>query len=202
MDNKTLRALVVKFRDTGMTYQEISDKLYADYNIKRSRQTLQGMYTRAMRDLTSTDKKERVLARTDIVNVYSLGYNMTEVTEIVNETFGYNLTYNEVVTTIKESQDYIEEVRTALAHKVEEQLDKCKYIYDLEEYISYNKIKPREKQLKLYVAEAYKIRLSKEFMSTLKSMKSFTDDKIVEKKVIEDLSLDTLNSTAKELARI
>lgn len=202
MDNKTLRALVVKFRDTGMTYQEISDKLYADYNIKRSRQTLQGMYTRAMRDLTSTDKKERVLARTDIVNVYSLGYNMTEVTEIVNETFGYNLTYNEVVTTIKESQDYIEEVRAALAHKVEEQLDKCKYIYDLEEYISYNKIKPREKQLKLYVAEAYKIRLSKEFMSTLKSMKSFTDDKIVEKKVIEDLSLDTLNSTAKELARI
>lgn len=200
MDSKTFRALVVRYKDEGMTYQEISDKLEKEYNIKRSRQALQGTYTRAIRSLEMGETKERLIAQADIVNIFSLGYNMTEVTDIVNS-LGYKLSYNEVVTTIKESKEYIEQVKQSLANRVEEHLDNCRFICDLNKYIEYKGITPTDKQLKMLVAEAYKVRISKQFLSTINSINSFTDDKIVEKKIISDLSLDVLKRTAKELVK-
>ena len=48
MDSKTLKAFVIEHKDKGLSYQDISDKLREDFNIIRSRQALQGIYTRAM----------------------------------------------------------------------------------------------------------------------------------------------------------
>lgn len=186
MDNKTLKAFIVKSKDEGLTYQEIADKLEEEYKIVRSRQALQGMYQRAVRDKDTTLQKERFVASADIVNVYCLGYNKTEVTDIVNK-LGFNLSYNDVVSTIREQEDYIKNVEESIIAKVEREMSTCHFINELSPRITYKGILPTDKQLKRYVAEAYKDILSREFAERLMNIYEFTDDKSVPKKVEEEL---------------
>lgn len=196
MDNKTLKALVVEYKDGGYTYQEISDKLQAEYGLNRSRQALQGMYQRAIKDNSTDKQKERLIALADIVNIYCLGYNMSEVKDMVND-LGYSLTYNDVVITIKEQKEYIEEVQKSLIEIVEHRIKESKYITDLNGAISYKGIMPTTKQLKFYVTEAYKVIISKDFSDTLLRVHEFTDDKKVAKKIVEDLNLQMCQTKAR-----
>ena len=196
MDNTTLKALVVKYKETGMTYQEIADTLKQEYGIERSRQALQGMYQRALKGNESSKKKEEVTIIADTINLYCLGYNMTEVQSMLAE-LEYNVSYTFVCQTVKNNKDYIKDVTDSLIKKVESYLDKAKHMIDMYKVIEYNGVVPTNKKMKWLVAEAYKLKIQNNFIKYTEDMYNFTSDKSIERKVINDLNLGTLKDACK-----
>lgn len=185
MDNKTLKAFIIEQKEQyNLSYREIADKLEKEYGIVRSRQSLQGMYKRGVESKNTVEQKERFIASADIVNVYCLGYSMVEVKDIVNG-FGFELTYNDVVVTIKEQSKYIQDVEKTKVSKIRETLGDCNYITDLKHILAYKEVLPTDKILKRYVAEAYRDIILDNIYDKFNEVYDFTDDRKTVKKVEE-----------------
>lgn len=186
MDNRTLKALVIELKEKELTYREISYRLERDYKIKRSRQALQGMYTRAVRDNLTDKQKERIIATSDVVNIYCLGYNRKEVARIIGD-MGYNLTYNDVVVMIRDETNYIKDVSDYNRMKITEYLGGVNDIEELRRLLSYKGVKPTDKQVKKYVTGAYNLIIKDRINEVLADAYKFTDDKNVIKKVADNI---------------
>ena len=189
MDNKTLRALVVEYKDDDMTYQEISDKLAEEHGVIRSRQALQGMYQRAIKRKDTEDMRDRIVAKADIVNIYCLGYSRTEIQEIVNN-MGYDLNYNDIITTINEQEEYIEQVEATIVNRLEGMLIFSDNINDLKESLIYKEMEITDKKLNEYMVDAYTNIARDKIHEVLASAYRFTDDTIMARKIARRFNID------------
>ena len=98
VDTRTIKNLVVNMRDSGMTYQAISEQLDKGYGIKRTRQALNRMYKRAKETELATNNGK--LLACDIINIYCLvGSAQATVDEMQH--LGINVTYSNVLSIIK-----------------------------------------------------------------------------------------------------
>ena len=188
MDNKTLKAFVIKLKNDGLTFQKISDILSEEHNVTRSRQAIQGMYQRAINYNESDEAKDRIVATADTVNIYCLGYTMDKVKELANQ-LGHKLSYNDVVVIIRNQKEYIEDVRKSITKRVMCALRGSVDIETIKDSLKYRNIISTDKQLKTYIAEAYKDWIGLETSKLLAKAYQFTDDKAIVKKIIKDLNL-------------
>lgn len=196
MDVKTLRALVIEHKDLGMSYQEISDMLERDYNVVRSRQALQGMYTRAVdrRNRELEDRKNKICIIADIVNIHCLGYNKTEITRII-KSLGHNLSYRRVVSIVNSQDKYIKEVETAIGNRVADKLGSIEYISELKDIIKYKEVPITDKKIKEYIAMGYNIIINNKINEVLSEVYKMTDDRGIVRQVANniDFKLDFEN---------
>lgn len=109
-------------RNKGMTYQAISDSLKNDYGIEKSRQAVQGLYVRTIEDRENFDSETELAIKCDIINIYCLGYNMTQVTNLVSN-FWSGITYQKVISIIKSNGDYIDSVENAMLARLSDKID-------------------------------------------------------------------------------
>ena len=110
LDKETLRRIVVNLRDSGMTFQAISDTLRDDYGIIRTKQAIKGIYDRAI-DKNTGEKipANDMRAISLILNLFCRGYCATEVTTLINN-MGYNIPYNKVLNIIDSNSKYINSI--------------------------------------------------------------------------------------------
>ena len=188
MDNDTLKALVIEYKESGMTYQEIADKLASDYNVERTRQALQGMYTRAVRKVNTEDEKARMAEMADIINIFCLGYNRKETTEIVSG-LGHDVNYNKVVNTIRENEDYVKSVEDAISERLSTMVQGALSIDELRDVIIYKGILPKKKKLDEYIAEAYKIIIRQDINKRLARIYQFTEDTTIAREVADEFNV-------------
>lgn len=109
MDIGTIKSMVISMRQNGnngrgMSFQAISDKLREEYSIVKSRQAVQGLYVRATEDELRAGENFKLSV--EICNVYCLGYNLTETTEIINS-IGYSVSYQKICNAVKFNSDYL-----------------------------------------------------------------------------------------------
>lgn len=188
MDNKTLRALIIDYKDSGMAYQEIANKLAEEHNIVRSRQAIQGMYTRAMKRRDSEVDKERLIRVADAVNIFCLGYNRTEVRELMNS-LGYNVNYNDVVLDIRENTGYIQEIEQSIIDKVREILVDKPSLEEISRIIEYKGIKPTDKKLKQYIKRAYTMIAEDKVYEVLVEAYKFTEEAAVTREIASEFNV-------------
>ena len=105
MDLNTIKNIICVLRDKGMTYQAISDKLRDEYGIVKSRQAIQGLYVRAREDRALKLSESEISIKCDVISIYNLGYNMTQVTKIMQKQYP-DITYQKVLNIIKENKEY------------------------------------------------------------------------------------------------
>lgn len=94
LNREELRALVVKYKNKGYSYVEISELLKNRYGIKRDRQAIYGIYTRAMKREMREELDYEV--RNFIIGIQSIGYNALQITELAHEYGHKDLTYYKV----------------------------------------------------------------------------------------------------------
>lgn len=188
MDMKTLKALVVECRNSGMTYREISEKLAEEYGIIRSRQSLQGLYKRAIKNIDE-EEKDKNIPIADIVNLHCLGYNRKEITDIINK-MGYKLNYHDVVLTIKEQDEYIKEVEESIVDRVVNLLNDGYDRFSISYSIQYKNKNIEDKKLDDYLTRAYYKIILQNIKNDLKNVYEITDNKGIVKSLISMLNLD------------
>jgi hypothetical protein len=192
MDNETLKSLILQYRDSGMTYQEISDKLVSEYGIMKSRQAIQGLYKRTVQNLKSDSDKIKRLREADVVNLYCLGYNMSEVQRLM-EDLGYDISYSEVnriIKRYKKEDDYIKEVEDSIVSRIRDIADKVSSIDDIINNVNYKGVSIKKEKVLEYLVEAYKNKIIDRIREDLIKIYEFTDSKGAVKKIIDDLKLD------------
>lgn len=192
MDNETLKSLILQYRDSGMTYQEISDKLVSEYGIMKSRQAIQGLYKRTVQSLKSDSDKIKRLREADVVNLYCLGYNMSEVQRLM-EDLGYDISYSEVnriIKRYKKEDDYIKEVEDSIVSRIRDIADKVSSIDDIINNVNYKGVPIKKEKVLEYLVEAYKNKIIDKIREDLIKIYEFTDSKEAVKKIIDDLKLD------------
>lgn len=158
VDTRTLKNLVVNMRDSGMTYQAISEQLDKRYDIKRTRQALNRMYKRA-KEAELTNNNGKLLA-CDIINIYCLvGSAQATVDEMQH--LGINVAYSSVLSIIKSEDKYIKSIEKSILDKIIAAID-SEYSRDkIKELLSYKGVLISNKRLDSYIVEAYTIKISK-----------------------------------------
>lgn len=158
VDTRTIKNLVVNMRDSGMTYQAISEQLDKGYGIKRTRQALNRMYKRAKETELATNNGK--LLACDIANIYCLvGSAQATVDEMQH--LGINVAYSNVLSIIKSEDKYIKSIEKSILDKVIAAIS-SEYSRDkIRELLSYKGVLISNKRLDSYIVEAYTIKISK-----------------------------------------
>lgn len=158
VDTRAIKNLVVNMRDSGMTYQAISEQLDKGYGIKRTRQALNRMYKRAKETELATNKGK--LLACDIANIYCLvGSAQATVDEMQH--LGINVAYSNVLSIIKSEDKYIKSIEKSILDKVIAAIS-SEYSRDkIRELLSYKGVLISNKRLDSYIVEAYTIKISK-----------------------------------------
>lgn len=82
LDKESLRRVIIQLRADGYSFQEISDILLEKYGISKSRQSIHGIFNRAMRQSEDLDD---LMIKADMLHLYQLGYNKESVIDIIKE---------------------------------------------------------------------------------------------------------------------
>lgn len=197
MDRDTLRALVIKYRDEhGYTFQKISDTLREEYGVVRDRQALHGMYTRAKSRPSNSKYKYGLTLTADVLNVYMLGYNMTQVTKLLS-TEENKLTYEKVREIIDTESDFKDDILGSKACKAVELIRTGATMAEIEEEEAYNGIQPTEKGMKEIIAEAYRMIINNTIMNELVEAYRLLDDKDIVEKIYSKLDKEVTFSDIK-----
>ena len=106
MSKNELKALIIRLRDNGCSYGEISNVLKSEYGIEMSRQSVCGMYTRSV-----SKGKEKEVNRLDVIMYSVLGYSPLDIREILKDNNEYSLSAMDIKDIIAESRELIKENR-------------------------------------------------------------------------------------------
>ena len=117
MDKRTLKSLIVKLREDGKSFQEISDILLAEYDTKMTRQAVYGMYQRASSDEAVKKNMELVLVSNDIITYNILGYTDRQIVDILKES-NSNITLKDVEYTIDINEEYSAKVEAEMVKHI------------------------------------------------------------------------------------
>ena len=158
VDTRAIKNLVVNMRDSGMTYQAISEQLDKGYGIKRTRQALNRMYKRAKETELATNNGK--LLACDIINIYCLvGSAQATVDEMQH--LGINVAYSNVLSIIKSEDKYIKSIEKSILDKIIAAIDSGYSRDKIKELLSYKGVLISNKRLDSYIVEAYTIKITK-----------------------------------------
>ncbi len=185
MDNKTLRAFVIEHKESGMSYQDIADKLKEEFNINRSRQSLQGIYTRTV----NGNNNKNIVIDSHILNLYALGYNYTEIQKLLRQ-LNYSVAYKYIANTIKNSMDELNTIIKAYTNRLLDNRKILLSVDDIDGIIDYKGIKANDKGLNNIIKNAYIESIKLASIEILKEMYQITDNRKLLRDTLKEIDLD------------
>ena len=138
-DMNTLKTIICNLREQNMSFQDISDKLRDDYDIIRSRQAVQSLYSRStkIKNKAPSDYELKIVAET--MSIYALGYNMTKVFEYM-QSLGYDISYQKIINIIKDSDKHLRSIENAMIQNISYMIDQNTAPINMRQALSYRGI--------------------------------------------------------------
>lgn len=175
-----LRALIVKYKNEGHSFVEISDILWNKHGIKRDRQAIYGMYKRAV-ERESKEGYDAVM-RIFVLGLRNIGYNLAQITELAEKRGMKDLTYYKVRQISKNLPEDKDSTKRSNILKVARIIKEGGQQDDLCKALAVHDINPTEASLDWYIMEATKVIIANEAEKHLiRAYKLMTDkDKTAE----------------------
>lgn len=191
----TLKSIITNLRNRGLTFQEISDELKSKYGIEKSRQAIQGLYSRTVETRENLLSEYEVTLKIDIVNLYCIGYNMTQITNILNN-MGVPVTYSRVSDIIKNNNSYIQSVNSGLLVRIGEIYDSCT-VDQMKKTIEYKGFSITDSRFNQLIGEVITKRLKETIISHLNNSKLKGIDTKVIKDICDNIGILTMSDIRK-----
>ena len=135
MNKDTIKEIVIELRDNqGKSFQDISDYIEQQYGIKKTRQSIHGLYNRAKNKVENNVDNDLML---DIVNLYVLGYNISTIQKLLYSVDN-TITNYKITSVINDKSVMIDNIREAFINKVEEQIYNGNTYSNIRENLRYN----------------------------------------------------------------
>lgn len=182
----TLKSLIIELKDSGLSYQEISNILENQYGVVKSRQAISGLYKRATETL-KTDKESQIRV-CDIVNLYCICDSATQVYNELQR-LGINITYRQILNVINKETKYIESVKRTIIANLESQLDSLSDIKDAIKSVEYRGVQISKKKFDEYFEQACIVHIRMRISSQLAKVYKLTSSKEMVKNIGESFNV-------------
>ena len=186
MDKLTLKSTIIELRDSGMSYQEISDFLRQNYNIHMTRQAVCGMYKRVTSEENKTKEITKMLSVTDILNVYCLGLNLNEIKDVI----GIDITLADIRRIIESNNTNISEIRNSQINKIINSINNNSDINDIRKFLTYKGIEIKESAFIKLVEMASERLIRNEISRDIVKIYNMSNDKKLVKSLIDRFNLN------------
>ena len=198
MDKRTLKAFIIELKDEhSKTFQQISEILLNEYDIKMSRQAVCGMYKRAYNQLENN--KNIIILTSDIINLKCIGYDCKQIKDILSKD-KENLTLTDIKNVLLENSEYLSVVRNEKINHISRLIDNGSDLDDIKGYLTFKGNKPSDNELFTLIYCASNKLIELKATEILAKTFSITENREMLKKSIEKFSLDiTMRDIGKEL---
>lgn len=195
MDKRALKSTIIELKESGLSFQNISDILAKDYDIHMSRQAVCGMYNRATSDEVINKNKELILTTEDIVNYNSIGLSNYEIKEVLDK-LGYSITLSDIEYILSINTEYKKSVEMELVQKIVRGLKIGNEIAEIKEKITYKGLSITDNKLKALLKISAEQMIYEQSKKVLASIYNATDDKALVKDIIAE---HNMNITMKDI---
>lgn len=195
MDKRALKSTIIELKESGLSFQNISDILAKDYGIHMSRQAVCGMYNRATSDEVINKNKELILTTEDIVNYNSIGLSNYEIKEVLDK-LGYSITLSDIEYILSINTEYKKSVEMELVQKIVRGLKIGNEIAEIKEKITYKGLSITDNKLKALLKISAEQMIYEQSKKVLASIYNATDDKALVKDIIAE---HNMNITMKDI---
>lgn len=195
MDKRALKSTIIELKESGLSFQNISDVLAKEYDIHMSRQAVCGMYNRATSDEVINKNKELILTTEDIVNYNSIGLSNCEIKEVLNK-LGYSITLSDIEYILSINTEYRKSVEMELVQKIIRGLKLGNEIAEIRAKITYKGLSVTDNKLKSLLKISAEQMIYEQSKKVLASIYNATDDKALVKDIIAE---HNMNITMKDI---
>lgn len=189
MDKRALKSTIIELKESGLSFQNISDILAKDYDIHMSRQAVCGMYNRATSDEVINKNKELILTTEDIVNYNSIGLSNCEIKEVLNK-LGYSITLSDIEYILSINTEYRKSVEMELVQKIIRGLKLGNEIAEIKEKVTYKGLSITDNKLKTLLKISAEQMIYEQSKKVLASIYNATDDKALVKDIIAEHNMN------------
>lgn len=189
MDKRALKSTIIELKESGLSFQNISDVLAKEYDIHMSRQAVCGMYNRATSDEVINKNKELILTTEDIVNYNSIGLSNSEIKEVLAK-LGYSITLSDIEYILSINIDYKKSVEMELVQKIIRGLKIGNEITEIKAKITYKGLNVTDNKLKSLLKMSAEQMIYEQSKKVLASIYNATDDKALVKDIIVEHNMD------------
>lgn len=185
MSKNELKALIIRLRDNGCSYGEISNVLKSEYGIEMSRQSVCGMYTRSV-----SKGKEKEVNRLDVIMYSVLGYSPLDIREILKDNTEYSLSAMDIKDIIAESRELIKENRDRKVRTL------ARALYDgtdntgINNILSYNNRVAKKDEYRQLLCDATEIIMRELAATTYAQLFKATGNRNIVKKAMNQVGLE------------
>lgn len=195
MDKRALKSTIIELKESGLSFQNISDILAKDYGVKMSRQAVCGMYNRATSDEAIAKNRVLILTTVDIVNYNSIGLNNSEIKEVLDK-LGYSITLSDIEYILSINTEYKKSIEMELVQKIIKGLKVGNEIAEIKSKLTYNGLTVTDSKLRVLIKLAAEQMIYEQSRKVLASIYNATDDKSLVKDIIAE---HNMNITMKDI---
>lgn len=185
MDKRALKSTIIELKEKGLSYQNISDILAREYDVKMSRQAVCGMYNRATSDENIVKNKELILTTVDIINYNCIGLSNSEIKETLNK-LGYRVSLSDIEYTLNINKEYKKSIEMIIIKKIIKGLKSGNGIDEIKSNITYNGLFVTDSRLKALMKLTAEQMINEQSKKVLASIYNATDDKSLVKDIIAE----------------
>lgn len=181
MKNDKLTDIIVELRNNNKTFREISYILKEEYGIERSPQAIQKRYATFVNAPKIEYDTPIGHIECDILNLYALGYNKSEILRIINEYGEQKIKYDYITKTINIRTTYLTSIKNTIIEKIKIGINNhntYESVYNRLYYIIGQKtIKMKIEKYNKYIRYIFSDNVNRFINSESKRMMEFTRNK-------------------------
>ena len=189
MDKRALKSTIIELKESGLSFQNISDVLAKEYNVHMSRQAVCGMYNRATSDDAISKNRELILTTADIVNYNCLGLNNNEIRDVLNK-LGYSIVLSDIEYILSINSEYKKSVEMELVQKIVKGLKVGNEVSEIKSKLAYKGLVVNDSKLRELIKLAAEQMIYEQSRKVLSSIYNATDDKTLVKDIIAEHNMD------------
>lgn len=189
MDKRALKSTIIELKESGLSFQNISDVLAKEYNVHMSRQAVCGMYNRATSDDAISKNRELILTTADIVNYNCLGLNNNEIRDVLNK-LGYSIVLSDIEYILSINSEYKKSVEMELVQKIVKGLKVGNEVSEIKSKLAYKGLVVTDSKLKELIKLAAEQMIYEQSRKVLSSIYNATDDKTLVKDIIAEHNMN------------
>jgi len=194
MDKLTLKSMIIEYRESGLSFSDISEELLKKYNIRMSRQAVCGMYNRATSEDAVTKNKNLILSTSNILNYYCIGLALEDIKAII----GMNITISDIKKVIKDNTDNINTIRKTQLTKIVTSIKNGADINDIKRSMAFKGIQIDSKVFNKLVEMASEAYVKEAISYKIMNIYNMSNDKQLTKKLMNKFNI---NMSISELGR-
>lgn len=177
--------MIIRLRDSGCSYGEISNVLKSEYGIEMSRQSVCGMYTRSV-----SKGKEKEVNRLDVIMYSVLGYSPLDIREILKDNTEYGLSAMDIKDIIAESRELIKENRDRKVRTLARALYDGTDSTGVNNILSYNNKVAKKDEYKQLLCDATEIIMKELAATTYAQLFKATGNRDIVKRAMTQVGLE------------